>query len=260
MYQWNASDYARHSQGQARWAQELLSGIELAEDERMLDVGCGDGRITAVLAQRAPRGLTVGVDLSADMIDHARRTFVGVKNLRFEQADASRLNFAAQFTLVFSNAALHWIRDHRPLLAGIARALQPGGRLVAQMGGAGNGATVIAAFNAVMRQPRWRDYFSGFVSTYGFHGVDDYREWLGDAGLVATTCKLIPKDMAHANVVELAAWLRTAWHPYTTPVPARLREAYIAATVDQYVLDNPADAHGHLHVPMMRLEVHAHKA
>lgn len=258
-YQWNAADYAKHSAGQQRWAEELLASIELRSDESILDVGCGDGRTTAAIAHRVANGSVVGVDLSADMIQHARAQFAAVPNLIFQQADASALPFEARFTLVYSNATLHWLRDHRPVLAGISRALKHDGRLVAQMGGAGNGVEVIAAFNEVAAREAWRRYFSGFVSSYGFHHSDDYRQWLAHAGLRATVCKLIPKDMVHATVTEFSAWLRTAWHPYTSPVPAAQREDFIAAVAAAYVARHPTDDQGRVHVAMMRLEVHAHK-
>src|SRR5882757_1470762 len=111
MYQWNAADYAKHSQGQERWAQELLAGSELRSDETVLDIGCGDGRTTAVIAQRVPNGTVLGVDLSADMVQHASDCFGDIHNLAFQQADASALPFDSRFTLVYSNATLHWVRD-----------------------------------------------------------------------------------------------------------------------------------------------------
>jgi len=260
MYQWNAADYAKHSQGQERWAQELLSNIELLDDEHVLDIGCGDGRTTAAIARHVPKGDVIGVDLSQDMIMHARDAFKTVSNLSFQQADAAKLPFDSQFTFIFSNATLHWVRDHCPVLAGISRALKPHGRVLAQMGGKGNGETVIAAFEEVMQRDRWHHYFVGFESTYGFHDPDDYRQWLHEAGLTPTVCKLIPKDMIHASVAEFSAWVRTAWLPYTSPVPAELREQFIDEATQSYVRDNPVDEQGRVHVPMMRLEVHAHKA
>jgi trans-aconitate 2-methyltransferase len=260
MYQWNAADYANHSQGQERWAQELLAGIELRTDEAVLDIGCGDGRTTAAIAQRVPNGTVLGVDLSADMVQHASDRFCDIHNLAFQQADASALPFDSQFTLVYSNATLHWVRDHRPVLGGISRALKVGGRVLAQMGGAGNGASVIAAFNEVAVRETWREYFVGFVSSYGFHHPDEYQQWLRQAGLNASMCKLIPKDMVHANVAEFTAWLRTAWHPYTAPVPGAQRAAFIAETASAYIASHPADDLGRVQVPMMRLEVHAVKA
>jgi trans-aconitate 2-methyltransferase len=262
MYQWNASDYARHSAGQEEWARELLAGAALVPDDRVLDVGCGDGRITAGIARLVPEGRVVGVDLSADMVRHAAEHFPPCEypNLSFRQANASALTFDRDFTLVFSNAALHWIRHHRPIVAGIARALVPGGRCILQMGGRGNAATVIRAFDAVQRLPAWRDWFDGFESSYGFHGDDDYRLWLNEAGLVPDRVALIEKDMVHADREAFVGWLRTAWHPYTSSVPADRRAALVDAVVDRYLDERPPDADGRVHVKMIRLQVEARRA
>ena len=263
MYQWNASDYARHSAGQEQWARELLARAALVPTDRVLDVGCGDGRTTAVIASQVPEGTVLGVDLSADMVRHATEYFPPDRypNLAFEQADARALPFERAFTLVFSNAVLHWVRDHRPVLAGIARALVPGGRCILQMGGRGNAAGVIRAFEAVQQQPHWRQHFQTFESSYGFHGDDDYRVWLKEAGLTAAADRvvLIEKDMIHASREAFLGWLRTTWHPYSSYVPEEARPAFLDEAVERYLQEYPPDAEGRVHVLMIRLQVEARK-
>lgn len=259
MYRWNADGYAQHSQGQERWARELLAEISLQANEQVLDVGCGDGRITASIAAQIPQGRVTGVDLSPDMIAHAQRHFANVANLSFRQMNASELTFDHEFTLVFSNAALHWVRHHQPVLAGVSRALRTGGRFIAQMGGAGNGAGMIAAFESIAALPRWREYFSGFSSTYGFHHPDDYARWLQAVGLHVQQCELIDKDMLHADQVAFTGWIRTAWHPYTSPIPEVQRELFIREVVAQYLQTHGTDARGQVRVRMVRLQVRATK-
>jgi trans-aconitate methyltransferase len=262
MYQWNASDYAQHSAGQEQWARELIARAALAPDDRVLDLGCGDGRMTAALARLVPEGTVLGVDLSADMVKHAASHFppAAHPNLRFAQADARALSFDRTFTFVFSSAVLHWMRDHGPILAGIARALTPGGRCLLQMGGRGNAEAVIHAFDAVRGEPAWRRWFEGFESSYGFHGDDDYRAWLPAAGLVADQVVLIEKDMVHADAAAFEGWLRTAWHPYTSPVAPEQRPAFLAAVTRRYLDSHPPDADGRVHVRAIRLQVEARRS
>src|SRR5208282_2776141 len=136
---WNAADYAANSVVQQSWARELIAKLNLRGDEQILDVGCGDGKVTAEIARAVPRGSVTGVDASAEMIGFARKTFPSGRfpNLKFQIADARKICFKKKFTVLFSNAALHWVDDHEEFLRGAASALIPGGRLVVSCGGRG---------------------------------------------------------------------------------------------------------------------------
>jgi trans-aconitate methyltransferase len=215
-----------------------------------------------MIATSVPHGRVLGVDLSGDMVSHATAQHCrpSVDNLRFAQADAGALSFDAEFSVVFSNATLHWVADQRAAVHGIARALRPGGRLVAQMGGQGNCAEAIAAFEKVAADPRWRTVLKAVESPYRFHAPTDYDSWLREAGMQVLECRLIPKDMVHETRAAFVGWLRTAWQPYTSRAPLEARDAFITATADRYLADHPADEHGRVHVSMVRLQVRARKA
>ncbi len=260
-YQWNAGDYARYSTGQYQWAQELIAKLHLRGGENILDIGCGDGKVTALLAAAVPHGMVTGIDLSPEMINLARQMFVSASfpNLHFLQMDASRLTFVEEFDVAFSNAALHWIIDHRPVLQGVARSLKPGGRLLFQMGGRGNAAEAIAILDRLIAQPVWTSYFQGFPFPYGFYGPEEYVEWLREAGLTPVRVELLPKDMQHAGRDGLAGWIRTTWMGHTSRVPPERREAFVDQLVDEYLHKHPADAQGIVHVKMARLEVEAYR-
>ena len=257
--QWNPADYAAHSQGQERWAKELIELLAPNENEHILDLGCGDGRHTAAIAALVPGGKVVGVDRSPDMIQYARRQFPSDKipNLSFFQADASALPFDAQFDAVFSNAVLHWVIDHKPVLAGIARSLRPGGRCILQMGGKGNGDEVTAAVTECLA--KWQAGEHSAESGYAFYDAMQYRRWVEQAGLCADSVELIEKDMVHANADAFTGWLRTAWQPYTTRAPEDRREPFLNAVTERYLAAHPADSQGQVHVDMVRLQVLARK-
>jgi trans-aconitate 2-methyltransferase len=259
---WNATDYHRHSSQQQVWARELIAKLNLRGDEHVLDVGCGDGKVTAEIGSRVPGGKVVGVDVSADMIGFAQEAFLNPKhpNLSFRQADASALSFDAEFDVVFSNAVLHWIRDHRPVLAGIARALRPRGRVLLQMGGQGNAADVLAILDAVTSDPAWAPHFKTFSFRYGFYAPAEYQEWLRDAGLTPQRVELIPKDMVHPSADAFAGWFRTTWMPWIQAVPEQRRDDFIELVVQKYLASHPPDADGRVHVRMVRLEVQACKS
>jgi trans-aconitate methyltransferase len=258
-YSWNAKDYAQHSSGQERWARELIPLLDLRPDDRVLDVGCGDGRVTAEIARLAPQGSVVGIDSSADMIAHARTAFSSIANLTFEQRDALTLEFDNAFTAIFSNAVLHWIRDQRTVVHRIARALRSSGRALIQCGGRGNAQGVIDSFTSVAARDRWSTHYVQFQSTYAFYSDREYAGWLEEAGLTIDELRLIPKDMIHSDVAAFKGWLRTAWHPYTSHIPESARDEFIDEVTREYVHAYPPDALGQLHVTMIRLQFRAHK-
>jgi trans-aconitate 2-methyltransferase len=128
---WVAVDYARFSSLQEAMASEVLERLQLRGDEAVLDVGCGDGRLSARIAERLAHGSVLGVDASADMIGFARDKFAAAQpqgRLSFEVADARRLSYDRRFDLVVSFNALHWVPEQAAALRGIAAALRPGGR------------------------------------------------------------------------------------------------------------------------------------
>ena len=122
----------------------------------------------------------VGVDSSLDMIGFTRTHFPqsGYPNLSFEVRDARTLTLDEEFDIVFSNAALHWVTDHRLVLENIQRALIPKGKMLIQMGGKGNAEQVFRALDVIVQDPRWGRYFEDFPFPYGFFGNEEYRSWM----------------------------------------------------------------------------------
>lgn len=258
-YAWNAADYSNQSHAQAAWADEVIARLDLQPAEHVLDIGSGDGKITAQIAECVPHGRVVGADSSAAMIAFANERFGGNGDrLTFRVMDASALTFRDEFDAVFSNAALHWIHDHAPVLRGIHAALRSGGRLRMQMGGRGNAAEVIEVVDEVRGGPRWSPYFEDFSFAYSFYGPDEYSDWLADAGLIPEHVELVSRPMRHAPE-QFAGWLATTWMPYTSRIPEPDRATFIHQIVRRFIERFPPRADGILTVPMIRLNVNARK-
>lgn len=257
--QWNPRDYAASSSSQARWGTELIARLNLRGNEHLLDVGCGDGKLTVELARRVPRGRVMGMDRSPDMIAYARQAYPSemYPNLQFIQMDAREIRLPGTYDVVFSNAALHWVDDHQSFLKGVAAVLHHGGTLVVSCGGRGNAADVFRAVRLVMRTAPWRACFRSLRKPYFFYGAEDYEKWLPESGFKPVTVQLVPKEAVHASEADFAAWFRTTWMPYTQRVPEGHRDEFIAAVIQQYLMTNPPDAAGAVHVRMMRLELDA---
>jgi trans-aconitate 2-methyltransferase len=285
---WNAADYAANSSVQQSWARELMARLKLRGGEHILDVGCGDGKVTAEIARAVPHGSVTGIDASAEMIGFARRAFPSSQNpnLKFQICDAREIRAVGRvtpcapsdagtrggahgvtrptmpgvpFDIIFSNAALHWVDDHQAILRGMAAVLKPGGRLIVSCGGRGNAQDVFLALRPEMRLKRWRGFFRRMPKPYFFYAPEDYRKWLPKSGFKINSLKLVPKDATYAGAAGFAAWLRTTWLPYVQLVPEDLREEFIAAVTERYVAKHPPDAENKVHVRMVRLEIEAVK-
>lgn len=258
---WDPEDYAANSSAQFGMARLLMDRLELEGGEEVLDIGCGDGKITVELARRAPRGKVVGIDASREMIAFARTRFPAARypHLDFVEMDASAITFEEKFDLVFSNAALHWLTDHGPTLLGISRALKPGGRACLQMAGKGNFAALVPAVIQVIGDPRWRDGFKNYRSPMGLHDPETYRAWLLAAGLQPVRVELVTRSLLLPGREGMIGWVRTTWHHVLDCVPSPDHEIFISALVDAYLAAHPLDPQGVVTIPSIRLEVEAQK-
>jgi trans-aconitate 2-methyltransferase len=157
--EWDAGEYEELSAPQTRWGVEVLERLGARGDEDAIDAGCGTGRVTELLLAKLPGGSVLAVDGSRAMVEAARRRFAGEPRVRVERQDLLSLEVEEPVDLIFSTATFHWIADHDRLFERLARALKPGGRLVAQCGGEGNIARATRATKETMEEERFRDYF-----------------------------------------------------------------------------------------------------
>jgi trans-aconitate methyltransferase len=254
---WDAEDYARSSSAQENWANELIEKLSLKGNENILDIGCGDGRITYKLAQAIKFGSVVGIDQSESMVSLAKSNFA-VDNLRFIQMNATEMSFDSKFDIAFSNAALHWIRDHEAVLKCLKANLSKNAKILFQMGGFGNAEELLEVVAQVTGSKDWKRYFFDFSFPYTFCNVTDYDSWLPAYGYKPVRIELIPKDMIHDNSDGLKGWLRTTWFPYTDQLPVSERDIFLDDLVDKYTSQYPVDVEGKTHVKMVRLEVEAY--
>jgi trans-aconitate 2-methyltransferase len=128
----------------------------------------------------------VGIDASTEMITFAQQSFPAMQypNLSFYSMDATAIDLPHTFDLAFSNAALHWVINHRAVLQSIRSHLRPDGRILFQMGGRGNVSELLRVVNEIIAAPKWQGYFKGFHSPYWFfHGPEEYQVWLRETGL-----------------------------------------------------------------------------
>lgn len=259
MYKWNPGDYNKSSSEQLKWAREIISGLGLRGNEKVLDIGCGDGKVTAEIARHLHGGRVIGLDNSREMIEFAREGFrtEDYPNLSFHLGDARKLVFSSEFDLIVSFASLHWVIGHQPVLEGIGKALKPSGRIFLQFGGKGNAGEILQEGERVISRDKWKKYFKDFRFPWGFYGPEEYEEWLEKAGLITKRVELIPKDMVHKGKIGLKGWIETTWLPYLQRIPEKRQQEFIEEILDIYIEMHPVDREGIIHLKMMRLEVEA---
>jgi trans-aconitate methyltransferase len=255
---WDANDYAKNSQGQFKWAMSNVDKLRLQATDRVLDVGCGDGKVTAELAKRVPNGRVIGVDRSESMIALAKHSFQ-LPNAEFRILDAQALDYDATFDAVFSNSAIHWIPDQRAVVQGIARSMKPGGRMFLSMGGRGTAAAPRETLAQLIDEPRWRAYIVGASSPHHFQSPEAYKPWLAESGLRAERVELVPKPMRLANLSALQGWLRTTWMTYTECLPESDRAEFIREWAERVARHCTTAPDGALIMAMVNLEIEGEK-
>jgi trans-aconitate 2-methyltransferase len=158
-------------------ADEVLALLDLKGSERVLDIGCGDGRITAEIAARVPRGSVVGVDRSHDMVSFAARHFGPEvqRNVRFEAGDASSLPFREEFDLVVSFNALHWLPDQDAALSSVRAAMKSDGLAQLRLVPAGERRSLENVLEETRFSSKWAGYFPSFRDPYLHLTPEQYR-------------------------------------------------------------------------------------
>ena len=192
---WDPRRYAANARFVPELGQPVLELLAPQPGERILDLGCGDGALTEKLS--ALGCIVTGVDASPEQIAAAR-----ARGFDARVVDGERLPFNNEFDAVFSNAALHWMKNADAVIAGVARALKPRGRFVGEMGGAGNIAHIAAALSGGLAKRGLRDELPWYFPT-----AEEYRAKLERGGFEVTAIALFARPTTLPG--DIAAWFET---------------------------------------------------
>jgi trans-aconitate methyltransferase len=173
-FEFDGEKYKLASSQQKAWGKKLIAELEFKGGEKILDLGCGDGALTAEMAKFVPNGFVLGIDASESMIETARKDHAGA-NMRFELLDINAIDFESEFDLVFSNATLHWVKDHRMLLKNVFKALKNRGAARFQFAGDGNCSNLIRILREVTSARDYKEYFCEFDWPWYMPAIDEYR-------------------------------------------------------------------------------------
>ena len=236
MTEWNAAEYYRRSSLQEAMAQEVLALLDLKGSERILDVGCGDGKITAEIASRAPRGSVVGVDPSRDMISFAQSHFGPATrpNLRFEVADARCLPFQDEFDLVVSFNALHWIPEQDTALTSIHSALIAGGKAQLRLVAAGARKSLENVVEETRRTSKWSVYFRDFRDPYLHLTAEQYRAVAEQNGLHVDWIRTGDRAWDFESRAAFVAFSSVTFVEWSQWLPEGERLEFVNDALDRY--------------------------
>jgi trans-aconitate 2-methyltransferase len=238
---WDAATYDRVANPMTAWGTAVLDRLPLRGDERVMDAGCGSGRVTELLAERLPRGSVVAVDGSPAMIDEARTRLARFGDrIEYLVADLGLpIPLAEPVDAILSTATFHWVPDHDALFRNVAAVLRPGGRLTAQCGGAGNIASIQRVLATIG---------DGWLGPVHFETPEATTNRLAAAGFVDIRCWLTEEPTSFEPGEPFEAYLRTVVlgahlerllppdrDPFVQEVAARLGEAaidYVRLNID----------------------------
>jgi trans-aconitate methyltransferase len=244
---WNPDRYARNARFVAELGMPVVDLLNPLPGERILDLGCGDGALTAKLVALGCR--VVGVDSSPEQIEAAR-----ARGLDAHVVDARNLRFEAEFEAVFSNAVLHWIPQADAAIAGVGRALKPGGRFVGEMGGQGN---IVQIKTALAQALARRNVDADRVFPWYFPSPAEYRTRLEAGGFEVNSISLFPRPTPLPG--DMIAWLETFAGGIMAALPPDDRLAFLSE-VQETLRPTLSDEQGNWTADYVRLRFAARKS
>jgi trans-aconitate 2-methyltransferase len=235
MTEWNAPEYARISALQATMAEEALSLLTISGTESILDVGCGNGKITAEIAARAPQSRVVGIDASTDMVSFAAsQNKDRQSNLSYAVADASYLPFNHEFDLVVSFNALHWIPNQALALQSIRSAIKQNGIAQLRLVPKGERTSLENIIDETRLSTLWRSYFQDFHDPYLHLTAEQYASLAETQGFQVLQTYVEDKVWDFQTRAAFQAFGSVTFVEWTKHLPEAKRLDFVNDVLDRY--------------------------
>jgi trans-aconitate 2-methyltransferase len=236
MTEWDAKAYSERNALQKWLADSHLAQLDLDGTERVLDVGCGDGKVTAEIARRLKTGSVLGIDPSTRMIAFAQAHFARLEypNLVFAVGDATALTYRSEFDLIVSFNALHWVRDQSATLRAIRAALRPTGRAFLEFVPEGPRKSIEDVIEETCRAECWARYFAAHTAPYVHLTPEQFRELASANGLRVEHLERELKTWDFRSRQAFADWAAVGCAGWTKNIPEPERPAFIEDVLDRY--------------------------
>ena len=256
-YDFDGQKYAHASAHQTEWGAKLIRELELQGNESVLDLGCGDGTLTAQIAEQLPRGHVVGIDASRGMIDAALPK--SRENLRFVLMDINALEFFAEFDVVFSNATLHWVKDHWRLYQNLCKSLRDNGRVRFNFAADGNCSSFFKVIREAISNREFSAYFADFVWPWYMPAVNEYAALVKSSGLTDVQVWGENADRFFADTDAMIRWVdQPSIVPFLVCVPDGQKREFRDFVVSRMIEETKQDD-GRCFETFRRLNVYAGK-
>lgn len=233
---WSGIDYAQNSSTQLSQAERLLKSLSLEGNENILDIGCGDGKITALLAKKVPQGTVIGIDPSDSMLEQAaiicRKS--GLSHLTFQKGSAESFSFDQRFDHITAFYVMHWIKEQEKALENIHRHLKPHGHVHFILSPSKEGLPFHKALQRTLQN--WNQDFVDFINPQQVYDMETYRKLMVKAGFHIEGIHYLYHESIHENKEKLAAWIKQ-WQPHVKHLPSDKKADFLNELVDNYLIE-----------------------
>ena len=244
---WNAAYYNEHSSVQKHQQQLFLDSIKFKSTDHVLDIGCGDGLVSSLIAQKVINGKVTGIDCSYSMIQLAKSALDVEKlnNVTFVKRNIKNIPNPGTFDKVYSYGMLHWMRNQKKSLKSISASLKPNGIAYLQFSNI-KSTPIICISNYVSKTRAWRSKFRGYKPHLFAYDSGTYAHILKSANLTPIKIKKVKVEEKFSSLLEFEEWL-TAWLPHVEKLQPAMKKAFIADVLKQYIKRYPLDSKGNVY-------------
>ncbi len=224
-FEFDGRKYKMASKHQKEWGNTLISELQLKGNERILDLGCGDGVLTEQLSLAVPNGKVLGIDASIGMIKTAKS--IKKANIEFRQLDINEIDYKNEFDVIFSNAALHWVKDHKRLLKNVYKALKNQGVVLWDFGSEGNCANFIDVVRKKIIDDKYAGYFEDFEWPWFMPSKSQYEDLMSFIGFSDFTIIEVNRDRYFSNAEEMIRWIdQPCIVPFLKCIPDKVKDNF----------------------------------
>lgn len=231
---WSGVDYAQNSSVQVSHAERLLNALSVTGNESILDIGCGDGKITVLLAKKCCNGVVLGIDPSDSMLDKAEitRQESNLINVRFQKGSAENFYLNQRFDHIIAIHVLHWVKEQERALDNIHAHLKPQGHVHFILAPSKEGLPFHTALQKTLKN--WSQDFEDFINPQQLFDMETYRKLMVKSGFHIEAIQYLYHESTHQNQEKLKAWIQQ-WQPHAKYLPLHKQADFLNELLDNYL-------------------------